>query len=64
MPLSLPTGRKLIKDVRMILMEKIPRKSMLELDQNTLPESERLEHICFNIMVPTSYQQNSVRSAE
>ncbi|KAH8766166.1 hypothetical protein F5883DRAFT_617569 [Diaporthe sp. PMI_573] len=42
-PLSLPAGRKLTRDVWMILIERIPGKSMLEFDQNTLPGSERLE---------------------
>lgn len=43
MPLSLPSGRKMMRDVRMILIERIPGKSMLEFDQHTIPESERLE---------------------
>lgn len=41
-PLSLPTGRR-TRDVRMILIERIPGKSMLEFNRDTLPESERLE---------------------
>lgn len=41
-PLSLPTGSRM-RDVRMILIERVPGKSMLEFDQKKIPESERLE---------------------
>lgn len=41
-PLDLPTGRR-ARDVRMILIERIPGKSMLEFNQDTVPETERLE---------------------
>lgn len=41
-PLSLPTGPRM-RDVRMILIERVPGKSMLDFNQDKLPESERLE---------------------
>lgn len=41
-PLSLPTGPRM-RDVRMILIERVPGKSMLEYNQDKIPESERLE---------------------
>lgn len=40
-PVSLPTGERM-RDVRMILMERVHGRSMAEFDKNTISESERL----------------------
>lgn len=40
--LNLPTGRRM-RDVRMILIERVPGTTMLEFNRDTISESERLE---------------------
>lgn len=41
-PLDLPNGARL-REVRMILIERVPGRSMLEFNQDKVPEPERLE---------------------